>query len=452
MAFEGLAERLQGTIQKIKGKGKVSEADVKEMMREVRFALIEADVNLKVVKEFIKKVSERSVGQDVMQSLTPGQQVVKIVKDELTELMGGEQSKIEFSTKQPTVIMMVGLQGAGKTTTTGKLASLLRKKHNRKPLLVAADVYRPAAIQQLETIGKQLTLPVFSKGTDMSPVEIARQAIEYAKAEHLDTVIIDTAGRLHVDEKLMQELKDIRALKEPDEIFLVVDAMTGQDAVNVAQNFNEALGITGVVLTKLDGDTRGGAALSIRSVTEKPIKFVGMGEKMDALEAFHPERMASRILGMGDMLSLIEKAQSNVDEDKAKELEEKFRTSSFTFDDFLEQLAQVKQMGPLDEILKMLPGANKIKGLENAKVDESQMGRVEAIIYSMTKQEKITPEIINANRKKRIARGSGTTIQDVNRLLKQFEDMKKMMKQMSGMNQKKGKKKMSMPGLDSLFK
>ncbi|MDN7244211.1 signal recognition particle protein [Planococcus shenhongbingii] len=451
MAFEGLSERLQGTIQKIKGKGKVSEADVKEMMREVRFALIEADVNLKVVKEFVKKVSERAIGQDVMQSLTPGQQVVKIVKDELTSLMGGEQSKIEFSTKQPTVIMMVGLQGAGKTTTTGKLASLLRKKHNRKPLMVAADVYRPAAIQQLETIGKQLSLPVFSKGTDISPVEIARQAIEYARQEHMDTVLIDTAGRLHVDENLMQELKDIRALKEPDEIFLVVDAMTGQDAVNVAQSFNEALGITGVVLTKLDGDTRGGAALSIRSVTDKPIKFVGMGEKMDALEAFYPERMASRILGMGDMLSLIEKAQSNVDEEKAKELEEKFRTSSFTFDDFLDQLTQVKQMGPLDEILKMLPGANKIKGLENAKVDESQMGRVEAIIRSMTKQEKITPEIINANRRKRIAKGSGTTIQDVNRLLKQFEDMKKMMKQMSGMNQK-GKKKMSMPGLDSLFK
>ncbi|MDN7225976.1 signal recognition particle protein [Planococcus liqunii] len=451
MAFEGLSERLQGTIQRIKGKGKVSEADVKEMMREVRFALIEADVNLKVVKEFVKKVSERAVGVDVMQSLTPGQQVVKIVKDELTTLMGGEQSKIEFSTKQPTVIMMVGLQGAGKTTTTGKLASLLRKKHNRKPLMVAADVYRPAAIQQLETIGKQLSLPVFSKGTDISPVEIARQAIEYAKQEHMDTVLIDTAGRLHVDENLMQELKDIRALKEPDEIFLVVDAMTGQDAVNVAQSFNEALGITGVVLTKLDGDTRGGAALSIRSVTEKPIKFVGMGEKMDALEAFYPERMASRILGMGDMLSLIEKAQSNVDEEKARELEEKFRTSSFTFDDFLDQMTQVKQMGPLDEILKMLPGANKIKGLENAKVDESQMGRVEAIIRSMTKQEKITPEIINSNRRKRIAKGSGTSIQDVNRLLKQFEDMKKMMKQMSGMNQK-GKKKMSMPGLDSLFK
>ena len=452
MAFEGLAERLQGTMQKIKGKGKVSEADVKEMMREVRFALIEADVNLKVVKSFVKKVSERAIGQDVMQSLTPGQQVVKIVKDELTTLMGGEQSKIEFSTRQPTVIMMVGLQGAGKTTTSGKLAGVLRKKHNRKPLLVAADVYRPAAVQQLETIGKQLSLPVFSKGTDISPVEIARQAIEHAKAEHLDTVIIDTAGRLHVDEELMQELKDIRALKEPDEIFLVVDAMTGQDAVNVAQNFNEAIGITGVVLTKLDGDTRGGAALSIRTVTEKPIKFVGTGEKLDALEAFHPERMASRILGMGDMLSLIEKAQTNVDESKAKELEEKFRTSSFTFDDFLEQLSQVKQMGPLDEILKMLPGANKIKGLENAQVDEGQMDKVEAIIYSMTKKEKTTPEIINANRKKRIAKGSGTTIQDVNRLLKQFEDMKKMMKQMSGMNSKKGKKKMSMPGLDSLFK
>ncbi|ANU13570.1 signal recognition particle protein [Planococcus halocryophilus] len=452
MAFEGLSERLQGTMTKIKGKGKVNEADVKEMMREVRFALIEADVNLKVVKEFVKKISERAIGQDVMDSLTPGQQVVKIVKDELTELMGGEERKIEFSTKQPTVIMMVGLQGAGKTTTTGKLANLLRRKHNRKPLLVAADVYRPAAIQQLETIGKQLSLPVFSKGTDMSPVEIARQAIEHAKAEHLDTVIIDTAGRLHVDEALMQELKDIRALKEPDEIFLVVDSMTGQDAVNVAQNFDAAIGITGVVLTKLDGDTRGGAALSIRAVTQKPIKFVGMGEKMDALEAFHPERMASRILGMGDMLSLIEKAQSNVDEVKAKELEEKFRTSTFTFDDFLEQMSQVKQMGPLDEILKMLPGANKIKGLENAKVDEGQMDRVEAIIYSMTKKEKTTPEIINANRKKRIAKGSGTNIQDVNRLLKQFEDMKKMMKQMSGMNTKKGRKKMGMPGLDSLFK
>ena len=451
MAFEGLAERLQGTIQRIKGKGKVSEADVKEMMREVRFALIEADVNLKVVKEFVKKVSERAVGVDVMKSLTPGQQVIKIVKDELTELMGGEQSPIQFAKKPPTVIMMVGLQGAGKTTTTGKLANLLRKKHNRNPLLVAADIYRPAAIQQLQTIGKQLSLPVFSMGTDVSPVEIVRQAIEKSKEDHNDVIIIDTAGRLHIDEVLMQELKDIRALKEPDEIFLVVDSMTGQDAVNVAQSFNETIGITGVVLTKLDGDTRGGAALSIRSVAQKPIKFVGMGEKMDALEAFHPERMASRILGMGDMLSLIEKAQENVDEEKAKELEEKFRTQSFTFDDFIEQLNQVKKMGPLEDIIKMLPGAGKIKGLENAKVDEKQMSRVEAIIYAMTPQEKTTPDIISSSRKKRIAKGSGTTIQDVNRLLKQFEDMKKMMKQMSGMQQK-GKKKMKMPGLNSLFK
>ncbi len=451
MAFEGLAERLQGTIQKIKGKGKISEADVKEMMREVRYALLEADVNLKVVKEFVKNVSERAVGQEVMKSLTPGQQVVKIVKDELTNLMGGEQSQISFSTRPPTVIMMVGLQGAGKTTTTGKLANVLRKKYNKKPLLIAADIYRPAAVKQLETLGKQLSLPVFQLGTDISPVEIVRQGLEKAKEDHNDVVIIDTAGRLHIDETLMQELKDIRALKEPDEIFLVVDAMTGQDAVNVANNFNESIGITGVVLTKLDGDTRGGAALSIRSITQKPIKFVGMGEKMDALEPFHPERMASRILGMGDVMSLIEKAQANVDEERAKELEEKFRTQSFTLDDFLEQLSQVKKMGPLDEILKMLPGANKIKGLENAKVDEKQMDRVEAIIYSMTSQEKVTPEIINGPRKKRIAKGSGTSIQDVNRLLKQFDDMKKMMKQMTSMSQK-GKKKMKMPGLDSLFK
>ncbi len=451
MAFEGLAERLQVTMQKIKGKGKISEADVKEMMREVRFALIEADVNLKVVKEFIKTVSERAIGQDVMKSLTPGQQVIKIVKDELTQLMGGEQSKIAFSTRPPTVIMMVGLQGAGKTTTSGKLASVLRKKYNKKPLLVAADIYRPAAIKQLETLGKQLSLPVFSLGTEISPVEIARQAIEHAKQEHHDVVIIDTAGRLHVDEALMDELKQIRAIKEPDEIFLVVDSMTGQDAVNVASNFNEALGITGVVLTKLDGDTRGGAALSIRSVTQKPIKFVGMGEKMDALEEFHPDRMASRILGMGDVLSLIEKAQTEVDETKAKELEQKIRTQSFTFDDFIEQLQQVKKMGPLDEILKMLPGAGKIKGLENAKVDEKQMGRVEAIIYSMTPHEKSHPESINGSRKKRIAKGSGTSIQEVNRLLKQFDDMKKMMKQMSSMQQK-GKKKMNFPGMDGLFR
>ncbi|MCP3739066.1 signal recognition particle protein [Rossellomorea sp. BNER] len=443
MAFEGLADRLQGTIQKIRGKGKVSEADVKEMMREVRLALLEADVNFKVVKTFVKKVSERAVGQEVMQSLTPGQQVIKVVKEELTELMGGEQSQIATAKRPPTVIMMVGLQGAGKTTTTGKLANLLRKKYNRKPLLVAADIYRPAAIKQLETLGKQLSMPVFSMGDQVSPVEIADKAIEKAKEEHHDYVLIDTAGRLHIDEELMGELKNIKELSKPDEIFLVVDAMTGQDAVNVAQSFNESLGITGVVLTKLDGDTRGGAALSIRSVTEKPIKFVGMGEKLDALEAFHPERMASRILGMGDVLSLIEKAQANVDEDKAKELEQKMRTMSFTFDDFLDQLGQVKQMGPLDELIKMLPGANKMKGLDKISVDDKQLVHVEAIIQSMTKEEKQHPEVINAGRRKRIARGSGTSIQEVNRLLKQFEEMKKMMKQMSGM-QGKGKMKKGM--------
>ncbi len=440
MAFEGLADRLQSTMQKIRGKGKVTEADVKEMMREVRLALLEADVNFKVVKEFVKKVSERSVGQEVMKSLTPGQQVIKVVKEELTELMGGDQSKIAVANKPPTIIMMVGLQGAGKTTTTGKLANLLRKKYNRNPMLVAADIYRPAAIKQLETLGKQLSMPVFSLGDQVSPVEITKQAIQKAKEEHHDYVLIDTAGRLHVDEKLMDELKQIKELANPHEIFLVVDAMTGQDAVNVASSFNEQLGITGVVLTKLDGDTRGGAALSIRSVTDTPIKFVGLGEKMDAIEAFYPERMASRILGMGDVLTLIEKAQANVDEEKAKELEQKMRTASFTFDDFLEQLGQVRNMGPLDELLKMMPGANKIKGLNNLQVDEKQISHVEAIIKSMTKEEKVRPEVINAGRRKRIAKGSGTSVQEVNRLLKQFDDMKKMMKQMSGMQQK-GKKK-----------
>ncbi|MBK5515665.1 signal recognition particle protein [Bacillus sp. TH11] len=439
MAFEGLADRLQSTMQKIRGKGKVNEADVKEMMREVRLALLEADVNFKVVKEFVKRVSERSVGQEVLKSLTPGQQVIKVVKEELTELMGGEQSKIAVASKPPTVIMMVGLQGAGKTTTTGKLANLLRKKYNRTPLLVAADIYRPAAIKQLETLGKQLSMPVFSLGDQVSPVEIAKQAIEKAKEEHHDYVLIDTAGRLHVDENLMGELKDIKELTKPDEIFLVVDAMTGQDAVNVAQSFNEQLGLTGVVLTKLDGDTRGGAALSIRSVTNTPIKFVGMGEKLDALEAFHPERMASRILGMGDVLTLIEKAQANVDEEKAKELEKKMRTATFTFDDFLEQLGQVRNMGPLDDILKMIPGANKMKGMDNLQIDEKQIGHVEAIIRSMTTQEKEHPETMNASRKKRIAKGSGRSIQEVNRLLKQFEEMKKMMKQVT--NMQKGKKK-----------
>lgn len=440
MAFEGLADRLQGTLQKIRGKGKVTEADVKEMMREVRLALLEADVNFKVVKDFIKRVNERAIGQEVLKSLTPGQQVIKVVKEELTELMGGEQSKIAVSNRPPTVILMVGLQGAGKTTTTGKLANLLRKKYNRKPMLVAADIYRPAAIKQLETLGKQLNFPVFSLGDQVSPVEIAKQGVAKAKEEHCDYVLVDTAGRLHIDENLMGELTEIKEAVKPDEIFLVVDAMTGQDAVNVAKSFNDQLDITGVILTKLDGDTRGGAALSIRSVAEKPIKFVGMGEKMDALEPFHPERMASRILGMGDVLTLIEKAQTDVDEAKARELEKKMRTATFTFDDFLEQLSQVKKMGPLDDILKMLPGANKIKGMNNLSIDDKQIAHVEAIIQSMTRKEKEQPEIINASRRKRIARGSGRPIQEVNRLLKQFEEMKKMMKQMAGMQQK-GKKK-----------
>ncbi|MCE0739092.1 signal recognition particle protein [Bacillus sp. G16] len=439
MAFEGLADRLQQTISKIRGKGKVSEQDVKDMMREVRLALLEADVNFKVVKDFVKKVSERAVGQDVMKSLTPGQQVIKVVKEELTELMGGEESKIAVAKRPPTVIMMVGLQGAGKTTTSGKLANLLRKKHNRKPMLVAADIYRPAAIKQLETLGKQLDMPVFSLGDQVSPVEIAKQAIEKAKEEHYDYVILDTAGRLHIDHELMDELTNVKDIANPEEIFLVVDSMTGQDAVNVAKSFNEQLGLTGVVLTKLDGDTRGGAALSIRAVTNTPIKFAGLGEKLDALEAFHPERMASRILGMGDVLTLIEKAQASVDEDKAKELEQKMRTMSFTLDDFLEQLGQVRNMGPLDELLQMMPGAGKMKGLKNIQVDEKQLNHVEAIIKSMTVLEKEQPDIINASRRKRIAKGSGTSVQEVNRLLKQFDEMKKMMKQMTNMS--KGKKK-----------
>lgn len=440
MAFEGLAGRLQETMNKIRGKGKVNEADVKEMMREVRLALLEADVNFKVVKQFIKTVSERAVGADVMKSLTPGQQVIKIVQEELTSLMGGEESKIGTADRPPTVIMMVGLQGAGKTTTSGKLANLLRKKYNRKPLLVAADIYRPAAIKQLETLGKQLDMPVFSLGDQVSPVEIAKQAIAKAKEEHLDYVIIDTAGRLHIDETLMDELKQVKEIATPTEILLVVDSMTGQDAVNVAQSFNEQLEFTGVVLTKLDGDTRGGAALSIRSVTGKPIKFIATGEKMEALETFHPDRMASRILGMGDVLSLIEKAQTDVDTEKMKAMEQKMKDNSMTLDDFLEQLQQVKQMGPLDELLKMMPGANKMKGLDNMNVDDKQLGHIEAIIKSMTKNEKDNPDIINASRRKRIARGSGRPVQEINRLLKQFAEMKKMMKQMTGGGKgKKGK-------------
>lgn len=439
MAFEGLSERLQSTLSKMRGKGKISEADVKEMMREVRLALLEADVNFKVVKQFVNDVKERAVGQDVMKSLTPGQQVVKIVHEELSNLMGSDVVPISFSQKPPTVVMMVGLQGAGKTTTTGKLANLIRKKHNRSPLLVAADIYRPAAIKQLETLGKQLDLPVFSLGDQVKPEEIVTKALEYAKTNHHDFVLIDTAGRLHIDETLMGELENMKTIAKPNEIFLVVDSMTGQDAVNVADSFNEKLGITGVVLTKLDGDTRGGAALSIKAVTGAPIKFVGLGEKLDALEPFHPERMASRILGMGDVLSLIEKAETQMDQDAAKKLESKIRDASFTFDDFIEQLAQVKNMGPIDELLSMLPGAGKMKGLKNVQIDEKQLDHVEAIIRSMTKHERANPEVLNASRRKRIAKGSGRSIQEVNRLIKQFDDMKKMMKQMSG--QMKGKKK-----------
>lgn len=439
MAFEGLSERLQSTLAKMRGKGKISEADVKEMMREVRLALLEADVNFKVVKQFVNDVKERAIGQDVMKSLTPGQQVVKIVHEELKNLMGSDVVPITFSPKPPTVVMMVGLQGAGKTTTTGKLANLIRKKHNRSPLLVAADIYRPAAIKQLETLGKQLDLPVFSLGDQVKPEEIVTKALEYAKTNHHDFVLIDTAGRLHIDETLMGELENVKTIAKPNEIFLVVDAMTGQDAVNVADSFNEKLGITGVVLTKLDGDTRGGAALSIKAVTGAPIKFVGLGEKLDALEPFHPERMASRILGMGDVLTLIEKAESQMDQDAAKELESKIRDASFTFDDFVEQLGQVKNMGPIDELLSMLPGAGKMKGLKNVQIDEKQLDHVEAIIRSMTKYERTNPEVLNASRRKRIAKGSGRSIQEVNRLIKQFDDMKKLMKQMSG--QMKGKKK-----------
>lgn len=439
MAFEGLSERLQSTLAKMRGKGKISETDVKEMMREVRLALLEADVNFKVVKQFVNDVKERAIGQDVMKSLTPGQQIVKIVHEELTNLMGSDVVPVTFSPKPPTVVMMVGLQGAGKTTTTGKLANLIRKKHNRSPLLVAADIYRPAAIKQLETIGKQLDLPVFSLGDQVKPEEIVTKALEYAKTNHHDFVLIDTAGRLHIDETLMGELDNVKEIAKPNEIFLVVDSMTGQDAVNVADNFNERLGITGVVLTKLDGDTRGGAALSIKAVTGAPIKFVGLGEKLDALEPFHPERMASRILGMGDVLSLIEKAETQMDQDAAKELESKIRDASFTFDDFIEQLGQVKNMGPIDELLSMLPGAGKMKGLKNVQIDEKQLDHVEAIIRSMTKHERVNPEVLNASRRKRIAKGSGRSIQEVNRLIKQFDDMKKLMKQMSG--QMKGKKK-----------
>jgi len=445
MAFEGLANRLQNVFGKLRSKGKLSEEDVGEALREVRLALLEADVNFKVVKDFIAKVKEQAIGQEVLKSFTPGMVVIDIVNKELTALMGGTQSKLARSNRPPTVIMMAGLQGAGKTTTSGKLAKMLLKQ-NHRPLLVACDIYRPAAIKQLEVLGEQLKVPVFSLGDKVNPVDIAKAGLQHAKDNGNDYVIIDTAGRLHIDENLMDDLKNVREATSPDEILLVVDAMTGQDAVNVAESFHQQLELSGVVLTKLDGDTRGGAALSVKAVTGCPIKFVASGEKMDALEPFYPDRMASRILGMGDMLSLIEKAQAGIDMDKAKEMERKMRNAEFTFEDFIEQMEQVKKMGPLDQILDMLPGANKIKGMKDMKVDEKQMARVEAIVKSMTKEEKRKPELLNANRRKRIAAGSGNTVQEVNRFIKQFDDMRKMMKQFSGMMGPKGAKGMKKLG------
>ncbi len=432
--LENLSEKLQNALGKLTGKGKVSEKDIDAAMREVRLALLEADVNFKVVRQFTKDVKARALGSEVMESLTPGQQVIKIVNEELTNLMGESEAKIEYSSKPPTVILMAGLQGAGKTTTSGKLAYNI-KKQNKRPLLVACDVYRPAAIKQLEVVGQQVGVPVFTMGDKVDPVDIAKAGVEHAKKNANDVVIIDTAGRLHIDENLMDEIKNIADAVEPNEILLVLDAMTGQDAVNVADSFNKILSITGVVLTKLDGDARGGAALSIRAVTDRPIKFVGMGEKMDQLQPFHPDRMASRILGMGDVLGLIEKAQESIDIKKAQELEEKIRSQKFSFDDFLDQLEQMKNLGPLDELLKMIPGMNS-KALKGVNVDSKDINRIQAIIQSMTMEERENPEIINSNRKKRIADGSGSSIQDVNKLLKQFKETKKMMKKFTDMEKK----------------
>lgn len=444
MAFEGLASKLQDTIKKLKGKGKLSEKDIKEAMREVKLALLEADVNYKVVKTFVNSVSEKCLGNEVLGSLTPGQQVIKIVNDELTTLMGSTESKVNFSQKGLTVIMLVGLQGAGKTTMAGKLALSMRK-NNKKPLLVACDVYRPAAIKQLQVVGKQIDIPVFSMGDKINPVDIAKASLEHAKNNNCNVIIIDTAGRLHIDEGLMGELKDIKENMAPDEILLVVDSMTGQDAVNVAESFNNQLDISGVILTKLDGDTRGGAALSIKSMTGKPIKFAGIGEKMSDIEVFHPDRMASRILGMGDVLSLIEKAQQAIDEKEAKELGEKLLSQEFNFQDYLTTMQQMKKLGPLNKIIEMMPSMPGVNAKDLQNVDlsksEKEMARREAVINSMTPKERKNPSLISSSssRKKRIAQGSGTSIQDINKLLKEFEMMKKMMKQVKGM-QKPGKK------------
>lgn len=427
--FQSLVDKMAEAFKKFKNKGKLTEADVKAGMREIKLALLEADVNFKVVKDFIKKVTERAVGASVLESLVPAQQIVKIVNEELTALMGGSNSKLNISSKPPTVVVMCGLQGSGKTTQAAKLAKLY-KKQGKSPLLVACDIYRPAAIKQLQVVGEQVGVPVFERGTE-NPVKTAKEAIKFATKYGHDLIFIDTAGRLHIDEELMDELRDIKEAVGPTEILLVVDAMTGQDAVNVAESFNNLLDITGVVLTKMDGDTRGGAALSVRYVTGKPIKFVGVGEKLDEIEPFHPDRMASRILGMGDVLSLIEKAEQAFDEKKSAELERKFREQSFTLEDFLDQLGQLKNMGSIESLLGMMPGINPSQ-LSNAKIDEKAMTKTEAIILSMTPRERTHPDILNSSRKKRIAVGSGTSVEEINRLLKQYEQTKKLMKQFSG--------------------
>ena len=448
MIFEGLADRLQETFKKLRGHGKLTEEDVSEAMRDVRMALLEADVNFKVVKDFVKRVKERAVGQDVLGTLTPAQAVIGIVNEELTALMGGEQSKLHISSQPPTIVMMVGLQGSGKTTSAGKLARLL-KKQGKHPLLVADDIYRPAAVKQLQVLGGQLGIPVFSMEPGTDAVTIAKHAIDYASSRALDIVLIDTAGRLHINEELMQELRSVKAEVNPHEILLVVDAMTGQDAVNVAESFHKELGIDGVVLTKMDGDARGGAALSVKAVTGCPIKFVGMGEKLDALEPFYPDRMASRILGMGDVLSLIEKAQSVYDAEETKKIEKKIRINDFTLDDFLEQLQQIRKMGSFGDILGMLPGMGNIKKqLEGVDVDLNgkEIKHVEAIIRSMTPAERADITIVNGSRRKRIAQGSGTRIQEVNKVLKQFAEMRKMMKKMKKL-QGKGLSRFRLPFL-----
>ena len=436
--FQNLSEKLANAFSKFRNKGKLTEADVREGMREVKLALLEADVNFKVVREFVKTVTERAVGAEVLESLVPFQQIVKIVNEELIALMGTSQAKLEISSKPPTIVMMVGLQGSGKTTHSGKLAGMY-KKQGKNPLLVACDVYRPAAIDQLKVVGNTLGIPVFDMGKD-DPVKIAKEGVKYAAKYGYDMVFIDTAGRLHIDEVLMKELSNIKEAVNPTEILLVVDAMTGQDAVNIAESFNELLDVSGVILTKLDGDTRGGAALSVRYVTGKPIKFVGVGEKLDMIEPFYPDRMASRILGMGDVLSLIEKAEQAFDEKQAKELEKKFRESSFTLSDFLDQFNQIRKMGDLKSLISMVPGAGSLK---NVDIDEKAMSRTEAMILSMTQKERDHPDILNASRKKRIAAGSGTSVEDINRMLKQYEQMNKMMKQFMGKDGKK--KRMKIP-------